>query len=105
MCAAKGMLPGQHGDRRIRFAFAPSKWLQLSQVAHHPWGACDSYAPKGCMNGVGFGSSDIFFFETCFYSLVCRNREELWRIDAGVDFVCVIDEDGFDQLRDWVLRD
>ena len=104
ICAAKGTLPGQkaveHHGGVIQFAKAP-KTLRPSGRPH-PLGSCDGYAPKGCING--YASSDIFFLESCFYSMMCSNREELWNLDVGDDFVCEMDYSGFTRMRDLVLN-
>ena len=68
----------------------------------HPLGSCDGYAPKGCRTG--YASSDIFFLESCFYSMMCANHEELWSLDVGDEFVCEMDWGGFTRMRDYVLN-
>lgn len=101
ICAAKGLLPGQ-GGKQIRFAYAP-KWLEPAG-GPHPFGSCNSYAPAGCGEGEGgYGSSDIFFLESCVYSMACLNRDEFWALDAEQDFECVLDVDGYRKLQHFVL--
>ena len=99
LCAARGDLPGQ-GGKVMRFGFAP-KFLE-PDGGIHPIGQCEGYHPAGCGN-IGYASSDIFYMEACLYSQVCKNRDEFWQLDATDDFVCEMDQAGFEQLRQWML--
>ena len=65
-------------------------------------GSCQGYHPRGC-GAQGYASSDIFYLEVCVYSLACRNRDQLWRLESGDRFECEMDWAGFQQLRDWLL--
>ena len=78
------------GLRTIRFAKAPSTLEPYA--GPHPIGSCSGYAPEGCRQG--YASSDIFFMESCLYSMMCSNREELFSLKAGEDFECELDEEG-----------
>jgi len=99
ICAALGRLPGQ-GSNAIRFAKAPGS-LQPND-GPHPIGSCSGYAPLGCWNG--YASSDIFFLESCFYSMMCRNRKQLFSMPVGEDWSCEPDRPGFERMRDMILR-
>ena len=100
MCAAKGTLPGQGRGRRIRFAYAP-KDLE-PETGEAPIGNCGGYSPAGCGDN-GYASSDIFYLESCVYSMMCRNRDEFWALEAEQDFVCDMEWEGYTRLRDWLL--
>ena len=100
VCAARGWLPGQHTDA-IRFAIAPND-LRPYDNSWKPIGWCGGYTPEGCHDR-GYASSDIFYLESCVYSMMCSNREELWNLEADEDFHCQLDPAGFDQMRDWLL--
>lgn len=110
ICAAKGMLPGQGGqwkiqdlvreDANIRFAFAPKHLTPFS--GEKPLGSCGGYKPAGC-GTKGYASSDIFYMEVCILDQICDNRDEMWALDVGDDWICDIDPGGYQQLRDWVL--
>ena len=74
-----------------------------------PIGHCGGYSPAGCFNQ-GYASSDIFYMEACVYSMMCRNRDEFWRLEAEQDFRCDMqwegepgEQVGYKQLRDWML--
>ena len=41
--------------------------------------------------------------EACIYSMMCKNRDELWSLDADQDFECELDWEGFSELRDLIL--
>jgi len=99
VCAAKGTLPGQ-GSRKIRFAYAPK--LLEPESGPKPIGNCDGYMPAGCGNR-GYASSDIYYMEACVYSMMCKNRDEFWRLDAEQDFVCDMNWEGYSAFRDYLL--
>ena len=88
------------GLRTIRFAKAPSTLEPYA--GPHPIGSCSGYAPEGCRQG--YASSDIFFMESCLYSMMCSNRDELFSLKAGEDFECELDEEGFERMREFILR-
>ena len=125
-----GNLPGQ-GGKLIRFAHAP-KLLQVT--GPKGLGLCQGYVPLGVENCPrrAYASSDIFFLEvrllcargrnegtriasTCFpmlafilqvclYSVICKNINTLWQVEAGQDWHCALDYDGFQRARDAILR-
>ena len=99
VCAAKGTLPGQ-GNNKIRFAYAP-KWLEPDSGST-PIGNCGGYSPAGCGNQ-GYASSDIYYMEACVYSMMCKNRDEFWQLEAEQDFKCDMDWEGYSELRDYLL--
>lgn len=90
MCAAQGKLPGQN-TRTIRFSKAP-KALTIDEF----W-----TPPAGCVNGCGSGYavSDVFYVEACLLSHVCSNRERLFQLGVGEDFVCELDQGAFRSLE------
>ena len=49
-------------------------------------------------------SSDIFFLEACFYSMMCSNRDQLFWVEPGADWECNLDRRGFERMRDMILR-
>ena len=94
-----GRLPGQ-GNALIRFSPAPNTLWPAGR--DKPIGWCGGYTPAGCYEQ-GYYSSDVFYLESCIFSMMCSNREELWQLRAGQDFYCTPDYDGFAQMRDWLL--
>ena len=64
-------------------------------------GSCTGYHPEGCRDG--FASSDIFFLEVCFYSMMCANRDELFSVQPGQDWQCAMDWRGFEKMRKLIL--
>ena len=99
VCAAKGTLPGQN-SRNIRFAYAPKDLEPYS--GDKPIGNCGGYTPAGC-GDEGYASSDIYYMEACVYSMMCKNRDEFWNLNAGDDFVCEMDWEGYSAMRDYLL--
>ena len=59
-------------------------------------------APLGCR--ACYASSDIFFLEACFYSMMCSNRDQLFWVEPGADWECNLDRRGFERMRDMILR-
>jgi hypothetical protein len=51
VCAAQGKLPGQRGQRIIKFARAPGN-MPIAD-GPHPFGKCSGFKPKGCDYGYG----------------------------------------------------
>ena len=52
----------------------------------------------------------VVYMEACVYSMMCRNRDEFWRLEAEQDFRCDMqwegepgEQVGYKQLRDWML--
>ena len=101
VCAAKGALPGQGGKPTIRFAYRPGALDAVK--SEHPLGSCTGYHPKGCYEN-GYASSDIFYMESCVYSLMCKNRDALWHVEQGQDWQCDMDWGGYQKLRDALLH-
>lgn len=42
--------------------------------------------------------------EACFYSMMCRNRDELWALEAGQEWRCEMDWAGFARLALLILK-
>lgn len=99
MCAAMGQLPGQKSKKMI-LAHSP---LINTRDEWRPMGACRSYSPQGC-GPDAYVSDDIFFLEMCTYSLICKNREELFHVHDGGFFECDLDEQGFRLLQYYVTH-
>ena len=36
--------------------------------------------------------------------MMCSNRDELFSLKAGEDFECELDEEGFERMREFILR-
>ena len=91
-CAVKGLLHGQGPQRHLRFSIAPRD-LDV-RLFDNP--------PKGCVNGGcdrGYAVSDVYYAEICVLSHICKNREQLFQLDVGQNFVCDLDEGGYRGLR------
>ena len=58
---------------------------------------------SGCGSN-GYASSDVFFLEVCVYSMMCSNRDQLWRLDVEEDWECEMDWEGFQEMRNALLR-
>ena len=67
----------------------------------HPLGSCNSYAPAGCDENFGYGSSDIFFLEVCIYNTICKNGADVFKLDVGEAFHCELHREGFVKLKNW----
>ena len=67
-----------------------------------PIGSCTGYHPEGCTRG--FASSDIFFLEVCFYSMMCANRAALFRLAPWEDWRCEMDWEGYAKMRDMIAH-
>lgn len=99
MCAAMGKLPGQRSPTII-FAKAP-KELDVSKPKREngrPLAKCGGYSPSGCWAGA-YSNDDIFFLESCIYSMVCANSDELFTVQERQPFHCHISERGMRQLQ------
>ena len=97
-CAAMGMLPGQT-SATIIFAQPPNS---LDAEGERPLAQCGGYSPQGCGKHA-YSNDDIFFLEVCFYSQVCANNDELFRLDDGEPFHCAVSEEGFGHLQRLVV--
>ena len=99
MCAAMGRLPGQRSPTII-FAKAPSE-LDIStpkRSGGRPLEKCGGYSPAGCWAGA-YANDDIYFLETCLYSMVCANNDELFRVKEREPFHCRVSEAGLRRLQ------
>ena len=59
--------------------------------------------PAGC-GQQGYASSDIFYLESCMYSMMCSNRDELFRLEATQDFTCQLDHAGYMRMVNYLLH-
>jgi hypothetical protein len=101
MCAVLGRLNHQ-GARVIKFAVAPNT-LSLDP-AHGVFGTCRGFTDAPCkMPWIGFANDDIYYLEVCLFSQVCANRDELFALAKGQDFVCRVDEPAFRELQVWLI--
>lgn len=103
VCAAKGMLPGQDGNTRLRFASAPAR-LQVK-----PWseGAASCEAPSTPRSGaaaLGYNVNDVFFLELCIFSQLCTNGADVFKLKVGEPFHCEFSKAGFERLRELLLQ-
>ena len=90
-CVAQGKLPNQGGNGAT-FARAP-KSLTMEEL----WDP-----PDPCLSGNcqwGFATSDVFFWEVCFFNHVCRNKADLFRVEVGELFECDFDLSAFQTLQ------
>lgn len=95
-CLVTGALPGQDGNA-AEFAKAP-KELTLDEFRRPPaFTSCWAGGTGDCYRG--FATSDVFYFEVCFFNHVCRNRDTLFRVDAGETFRCDFDEQAWLELQ------
>jgi len=99
MCAAKGTLPGQRSNTII-FSYAP-KDLEFNG-GDFPLGGCNSYAPLGCEDG--YSSGDVFSLEVCIYDAMCSNRESMWELEAGDQWQCDMEYEGYQFLFQTILN-
>jgi len=95
VCAAQGKLPGQRGQRIIKFARAPGN-MPIAD-GPHPFGKCSGFKPKGC--DYGYGTDDIYFLEICLYSFLCDNGADLFGLKVAAGFQCVLSQARFRLLR------
>lgn len=95
-CAAQGKLRGQGGNK-IRFATAPK------DLTWERFGVCGGWTDRACDSFSAFANDDIYYLEICLFSQVCRNREEIFTIEAGQDYRCQFDRERFRDLRDLLI--
>jgi hypothetical protein len=93
LCAVHGHLPGQQGDRTLRFARAPSV-LRQSEWDYPTSYPCDH--PGGCDGAYAVG--DVFFAEACMLQRVCDNARAVWEAAEGKAVVCDLNQDALDDL-------
>ena len=85
MCAVRGLLPGQRGMDQMSFATAP-KSLSLTQV-------------NARVSGRYFPVGDVFYLETCLLNHLCRNRGQLFQVEATAPFECDVDMQRYRELE------
>jgi hypothetical protein len=83
-CLVQGELPRQAGND-AKFARAP-KALLMEEF----WVPPDPCRTGSC--ATGYATSDVFFWEVCFFNHVCRNKEALFSVDVGDTFSCDFDQ-------------
>ena len=66
-----------------------------------PLDKCGGYAPEGCWEAT-YTNDDIFFLESCLYSMVCANNEELFALKPREPFHCRVSERGFRRLQTYL---
>ena len=58
--------------------------------------------PAGCVSGdcitQSYAVSDVFYVEACLISRVCTNRDQLFKLGVGQDFVCELDRKAYGRL-------
>jgi hypothetical protein len=89
VCAIQGHLPNQ-GEGKIRFATTPR--LNIENYI---------FAEVGCSNedcAHGYSVDDIFFVEVSLISYLCKNRDEVFKLEVGDDFDCDFDMAALDRL-------
>ena len=95
MVLLPGELQGQDGNT-IRFARAPST---LSFTGQPAFGVCSGWSNLPCNTRTRFSNDDIYFLEICLYSQICANGDDIFNLDAGVNFECDLDMRRFKALQ------
>lgn len=98
MCALQGKLPGQ-ASGEMRFA-TPPKLLTNALWAAPKTYPCDD--GRSCDNRYTVG--DVFYSEACILLRVCRNGNDVFRLEYGQSFVCDFDEVQYSDLVRDLLR-
>ena len=95
VCAARGQLPGQR-EPSLVFGTAPG----TLDPRGGRLGTCSGWLPD-YIHGrpYGYANDDIFFLESCLYSQVCRNGDELFALGAGEHWRCQFSKSGFRELQ------
>ena len=101
VCAAKGLVPGQ-GGKTIKFAKAPSE-LDIKYTPR--LGACTGWVPGTRPEGgfYGYATDDIFYLESCIFSQICANGDDLFKLKAGDPFICDFSAERFNELQKLLL--
>ena len=99
------MLPGQ-ADPALVFATAPG----LLDPHGGRLGTCTGWLPNPGMPGqnggngpYGYANDDIFFLESCLYSQLCSNGDELFVLGVGERWTCQFSERAFRELQQLLL--
>ena len=95
-CAATGKLPNQPSNA-ARFAPAP-KHVRLEEVRDPPE-ACICTDITACPDLPMF-CPDAYTFEVCYFNHVRKNRDALFAIETGEDFLCEFDAEKYRSLKD-----
>lgn len=108
MCAIRGMIPGQQNGNII-FANPPSSLFPAHSKTHI--GHCKGWLPTALPDKqfpragyYGYANDDIYYLESCFFSMLCRNRDQLFKIRYAQDFVCDLDEGKFWEIAHLLLN-
>ncbi len=96
LCAINNLLPRQRG---IAFSFPPSALLMKDTSR----GARLSKMMSRTQHR-SYTSSDVFLFEVCLFSLVCKNDAELFSVRIGERFDCEFDKGRLKQVSDTKYR-
>ena len=55
------------------------------------------------IGGFGYATDDIYYLETCIFSQVCRNSDELFKLAVGDVFICDFSHEKFAELKELLL--
>lgn len=99
VCAARGELPGQRAPSLV-FGTAPG----TLDPHGGRLGTCSGWLPEN-MHGrpYGYANDDIFFLESCLYSQVCTNGDEMFALGVGEHWTCQFSEGAFRELQHLLL--
>jgi len=91
VCATQGKLLGQ-STRTIKFARSP-KSLAPDGSTGKTLGRCKGWVPHDLPKGgiFGYATDDIFYLEVCLFNQLCKNGDDLFRLNQGDPFVCDLD--------------
>ena len=93
LCAVQGKLPHQKG-KELHFASAPKDvdWNVWDDPARG-----DAWWPEP--HESSFAVSDVFFVELALLNALCKNADELFRVEVGETFVCeLVKENAFKRV-------
>ena len=100
-CAAQGKLANQDGNL-IAFAAAPGS-LHTGGSYGHLFNRCSGWTPTGVDSGTfpnaGYANDDIFYLETCLFSQICENGEEIFSLAAGQQWRCRFSQEKVYELQ------
>ena len=100
-CAAQGKLANQDGNL-IVFAAAPGS-LHTGGSYGHLFNRCSGWTPTGVDSGTfpnaGYANDDIFYLETCLFSQICENGEEIFSLAAGQQWRCRFSQEKVYELQ------
>ena len=84
-------------EERSAYYFAESllQDVRLEEVRDPPEACIHAVGREG---GVAF-CPDAYTFEVCYYNQVCTNRDELFAVETGADFLCEFDAARYRELK------